>query len=73
MEISKNEFLFINCAACLDPPLVQFCAKYLDKIQLENSSEPVILPPPIYKAVTECQGVCGPSHSFGRWGEGLGI
>ena len=45
--------------------MLQFCAKYLDKIQLENSSELVILPPPIYKAVvTEFWGACGPSHSF---------
>ena len=44
--------------------IIQSCAKYLEKIQLENSSELVILPTPIYKTVSEFQGACGPSHSF---------
>ena len=44
----------------------QSCAKYRDKNQLENSSELVILPPPppIYKAIPECQSVRRPTHRF---------
>ena len=53
--------------------LTILCLNILIKyeVQLENSiSEIVILPPPIYKAVSEFQGVCAWAITqLCRWGE----